>query len=61
MRFIAMAAALMTLSLSSLANQNLRPDVQVNVPPEVFSSGGQRAQPVISAAFIRIRIIQKGR
>lgn len=45
MRFIAMAAALMTLSLSSLANQNLRPDVQVNVPPEVFSSGGQRAQP----------------
>lgn len=45
MRFIAMAAALMTLSLSSLANQNLRPDVQVNVPPEVFSSGGPRAQP----------------
>lgn len=45
MRFIAMAAALMTLSLSTLANQNIRPDVQVNVPPEVFSSGGQRAQP----------------
>lgn len=45
MRFIAMAAALMTLSLSALANQNIRPDVQVNVPPEVFSSGGQRAQP----------------
>lgn len=45
MRFIAMAAALMTLSLSTQANQNIRPDVQVNVPPEVFSSGGQRAQP----------------
>ncbi|AST79688.1 TPA: YnjH family protein [Citrobacter farmeri] len=45
MRFIAMAAALMTLSLSTLANQNIRPDVQVNVPPEVFSSGGQRTQP----------------
>ncbi|EMN3919699.1 YnjH family protein [Citrobacter farmeri] len=40
-----MAAALMTLSLSTLANQNIRPDVQVNVPPGVFSSGGQRAQP----------------
>ncbi|XQS19279.1 YnjH family protein [Citrobacter telavivensis] len=40
-----MAAALMTLSLSTLANQNMRPDVQVNVPPEVFSSGGQRAHP----------------
>ena len=45
MRFIAMTAALMTLSLSTLANQSIRPDVQVNVPPEVFSSGGQRAQP----------------
>ncbi|WP_262360493.1 YnjH family protein [Citrobacter freundii complex sp. CFNIH2] len=40
-----MTAALMTLSLSTLANQSIRPDVQVNVPPEVFSSGGQRAQP----------------
>ncbi|WP_312210915.1 DUF1496 domain-containing protein [Pseudescherichia sp.] len=23
----------------------IRPDVEVNVPPEVFSSGGQRSQP----------------
>lgn len=45
MRDIAMAAALMALSFSTLANQNYRPEVQVNVPPEVFSSGGQRAQP----------------
>lgn len=52
MRFIAMAAALMTLSLSSLANQNLRPDVQVNVPPEVFSSGGQRAAALITSAAL---------
>ena len=30
---------------ATLANQLYRPDVQVNVPPEVFSSSGQRAQP----------------
>lgn len=33
------------VSGATLANQPYRPDVQVNVPPEVFSSSGQRAQP----------------
>ena len=29
----------------TLANPHYHPDVEVNVPPEVFSSGGQSAQP----------------
>jgi hypothetical protein len=37
----------------------IRPDVEVNVPPEVFSSSGQRS-PATSAASIRIRTILKG-
>lgn len=41
--FIAAAAAM--ASFAALANQHYRPDVEVNVPPEVFSSSGQRAQP----------------
>ena len=45
MRRIIMAGALALVSSSTLANQLYRPDVQVNVPPEVFSSSGQRAQP----------------
>lgn len=45
MRGLIMAGALVMLSGAALANQQYRPDVQVNVPPEVFSSGGQRAQP----------------
>lgn len=45
MRRLIMAGALVMLSSAALANQLYRPDVQVNVPPEVFSSGGQRAQP----------------
>lgn len=40
------AAAIFALSCTSaLADQRIRPDVEVNVPPEVFSSSGQRAQP----------------
>ncbi|MEB0863261.1 YnjH family protein [Citrobacter youngae] len=45
MRRLIMAGALVMLSNGVLANQLYRPDVQVNVPPEVFSSSGQRAQP----------------
>ncbi|WES70247.1 YnjH family protein [Superficieibacter sp. HKU1] len=40
------AVALFALSSTiTLADQRIRPDVEVNVPPEVFSSSGQRAQP----------------
>lgn len=37
MRRIIMAGALALVSSATLANQLYRPDVQVNVPPEVFS------------------------
>ncbi len=40
------AVALFALSSTiTLADQRIRPDVEVTVPPEVFSSSGQRAQP----------------
>ncbi|MBM6605499.1 YnjH family protein [Enterobacteriaceae bacterium RIT814] len=45
MNRLMIAAMLGLFSLSSYAEQRLRPDIDVNVPPEVFSSGGQRAQP----------------
>ncbi|QMI04978.1 YnjH family protein [Citrobacter sp. RHB25-C09] len=45
MRYFIMTAVLASLSFTTLANQNIRPEVDVNVPPEVFSSSGQRAQP----------------
>ena len=57
----ALFAVVLAFPLIALANPHYRPDVEVNVPPEVFSSGGQSAQPVLSAAFIRIKIILKGR
>ncbi|POP42382.1 DUF1496 domain-containing protein [Superficieibacter electus] len=41
-----MAAAIFALvSASAQAEPRIRPDVEVNVPPDVFSTGGQRAQP----------------
>lgn len=56
----ALFAVVLAFPLIALANPHYRPDVEVNVPPEVFSSGSQRS-PVLSAAFIRIKIILKGR
>ena len=40
----AMAALCLMVSAGAQADR-IRPDVEVNVPPEVFSAGGQRAQP----------------
>ena len=40
-----MAVLLAMMSVGAQADARLRPDVEVNVPPEVFSSSGQRAQP----------------
>jgi hypothetical protein len=37
--------ALFALFCTSAQADRLRPDVDVTLPPEVFSSGGQRAQP----------------
>lgn len=45
MHRLLMASVLASLAFSTFANPNLRPDVEVNVPSEVFSTGGQRAQP----------------
>ncbi|MEG6192633.1 YnjH family protein [Enterobacter kobei] len=39
-----MAAFSLMLTAGAQADR-IRPDVEVNVPPVVFSSGGQRAQP----------------
>ena len=39
------AIALLALLSATAQADRIRPDVEVNVPPEVFSSGGQRAQP----------------
>ena len=40
-----MAAFVLLVAGGVQADQRYRPDVEVNVPPEVFSSSGQRAQP----------------
>ncbi len=39
------AGLLMVVSAGVQANRQISPDVQVNVPPEVFSSGGQQTAP----------------
>ncbi|WP_368746876.1 YnjH family protein [Enterobacter cancerogenus] len=39
------ATALLALLSATAQADRIRPDVEVNVPPEMFSSGGQRAQP----------------
>ncbi|POT57624.1 DUF1496 domain-containing protein [Citrobacter amalonaticus] len=43
-RFL-VAVVMASITFVAQANQYYRPDVQVNVPPEVFTSSGQRAQP----------------
>ncbi len=45
MNRLMIAAMLGLFSLSGHADQRLRPDIDVSVPPEVFSTGGQRSQP----------------
>lgn len=44
----ALFAVVLAFPLIALANPHYRPDVEVSVPPEVFSSGGQSAQPLYS-------------
>ena len=60
MRYFVMATALMALSFSTLANPLIRPEVEVNVPPEVFSSGGQRAQPCTQCCIYQDRAYSEG-
>jgi hypothetical protein len=40
-----MAAMVLLMACGAHADQRYRPDVEVNVPPEVFSSSGQHSQP----------------
>ncbi len=44
MKRLLAAAFILTIALPAAA-ERYRPDVDVNVPAEVFSSGGQRTQP----------------
>ncbi|WP_220265510.1 YnjH family protein [Enterobacter sp. Colony194] len=44
MKMVLAAALALTMALPAAADR-YRPDVDVNVPAEVFSSSGQRAQP----------------
>lgn len=43
-----------------LANQNSRPDIQVNVPPEVFSMRGQSSQPCIQCCVYQDQNYSEG-
>lgn len=43
-----------------LANQNSRPDIQVNVPPEVFSTRGQSSQPCIQCCVYQDQNYSEG-
>lgn len=47
MRRSLVVAVMAIMPMVGLANQNSRPDIQVNVPPEVFSTRGQSSQPCI--------------
>lgn len=42
---LSLLASLLLVITSVQADQRIRPDVEVSVPPEVFSSSGQHAQP----------------
>lgn len=44
MKFVLIVGLLLVSSVAQ-AEQRIRPDVEVSVPPEVFSSSGQHAQP----------------
>lgn len=54
-----MAALSLMLTAGAQADR-IRPDVEVNVPPEVFSSSGQRAQPCNQCCIYQIKTTRKG-
>lgn len=56
----ALFAVALVFPFFALANQHYRPDVEVNVPPEVFNSGGQSAQPCSQCCVYQIKTIPKG-
>ena len=52
--------ALCAIFTAGAQADRIRPDVEVNVPPEVFSSSGQRAQPCNQCCIYQDQIILKG-
>lgn len=60
MRAFALAAAVMTLAFSATANPISHPRVEVNVPPEVFSTGGQRVQPCLQCCIYQDQYYSEG-
>ncbi|EOI3557248.1 DUF1496 domain-containing protein [Cronobacter dublinensis] len=53
-------AALALLATLPAAADRLRPDVQVNVPEEVFSTGGQRPQQCIQCCVYQDQNYSEG-
>lgn len=52
--------ALLGLLSAGAQADRIRPDVEVNVPPEVFSSGGQRPQPCNQCCIYEDRNYSEG-
>ncbi|EOF5432384.1 YnjH family protein [Salmonella enterica] len=53
-------AVMAIMPMVGLANQNSRPDIQVNVPPEVFSTRGQSSQPCIQCCVYQAQNYSEG-
>lgn len=53
-------AVMAIMPMVGLANQNSRPDIQVNVPPEVFSTRGQSSQPCIQCCVYQDQNYSEG-
>ncbi|HCL5344304.1 TPA: YnjH family protein [Salmonella enterica] len=60
MRRSLVVAVLAVMPMVALANQNSRPDIQVNVPLEVFSTRGQSSQPCIQCCVYRDQNYSEG-
>ncbi|EOX8444384.1 YnjH family protein [Salmonella enterica] len=60
MRRSLVVAVMAEMPMVALANQNSRPDVQVNVPPEVFSMRGQSSQTCLQCCVYQDQNYSEG-
>ncbi|EBS6868945.1 DUF1496 domain-containing protein [Salmonella enterica] len=60
MRRSLVVAVMVVMPMVALANQISRPDIQVNVPPEVFSMHGQSSQPCIQCCVYQDQNYSEG-
>ncbi|EAA7903639.1 DUF1496 domain-containing protein [Salmonella enterica] len=60
MRRSLVIAVMSVMPMVALANQNSRPDIQVNVPPEVFSTHGQSSQSCIQCCVYQDQNYSEG-